>query len=89
MLPITFGLKRRNVKFTFGGVPKQSSDLDFDREFGRFVRTVQAIKKFRNAKVGMLGDRPNDFEVCAFNEALMINRYNQKNSAYKYAGFKV
>ena len=78
LLPITFGLKRRNVKFTFGGVPKPAWDMDFAREFERFVRTVLAVKKFRNARVGMLGDRPNDFEVCAFNEALMINRYNQK-----------
>lgn len=78
LLPVSFGLKRRDIKFTFGGVAKPDTDQVFEREFDRFVRVVSAIKAFRNARIGMIGPRPNDFEVCAVDEALMINRFNQK-----------
>jgi L-fucose isomerase-like protein len=77
-LPISFGLNRRAIKFTFGGVAKPEGDKAFENEFNKFVKVVSGIKGFLNARIGMIGTRPNDFEVCAPNEALMISRYNQK-----------
>jgi L-fucose isomerase-like protein len=77
ILPISFGLTRRNIKFTFGGIAKLE-DKKFDIRLDSFLRVVSAYKKFNNARIGMIGSRQNDFEVCAFNEALMISRYKQK-----------
>jgi len=77
ILPISFGLKRRSIKFTYGGIAKLE-DKKFDNKLDSFLRVVLAFKGFNNARIGMIGSRQNDFEVCAVDEALMISRYKQK-----------
>ena len=76
-MPISFGLHRRNIRFTFGGI-FGIEDKNFDKKISLFVKVVLAVKKFRYARIGMIGPRPNDFEICAFNEADMIEKYGQR-----------
>lgn len=76
-MPISFGLHRRNIKFTFGGI-FGIEDKDFEKKVNLFIKVVFAVKKFKYARIGMIGSRPNDFEICAFNEADMIERYGQR-----------
>ena len=77
ILPISFGLNRRSIKFTYGGIAKLE-DKKFDGKLDSFLRVASAFKEFNNARIGMIGSRQNDFEVCAVDEALMIARYKQK-----------
>ncbi len=77
MLPISYGLHKRNIRFTFGGV-FDPEDGDLKGEFDGFTRVCLAIKKFKKARIGMIGLRPHDFEVCMINEGLLLERYLQK-----------
>ena len=76
-MPISYGLHKRNIKFTFGGIV-DVVDSKFDKNLDKFIRVSKAFRKFRNARIGMIGSRPNTFEVCAVNEGLMLEKYRQK-----------
>jgi L-fucose isomerase-like protein len=77
MLPISYGLHKRKIPFTFAGVfdPEDPRLADACAAFSRVCR---AVRKFRGARVGMIGFRPYDFEVCIFNEGLLLERYGAK-----------
>ena len=76
-IPISFGLHRRKKKFTFAGV-FNPEDKALQDALNSFKRVCLAVKRFRKARVGMIGLRPSDFEICVVNEGLMIERYQQK-----------
>lgn len=76
-IPISYGLHKRNIKFTFGGITDEK-DETFDEKLDTFIKVARAVQKYRNARIGMIGARPNDFEVCAVNEGLMLEKYRQK-----------
>jgi L-fucose isomerase-like protein len=77
MLPISYGLRKRNRPFTFAGV-FEPEDPRLVAEVASFARVCHAVRKFRGARVGMIGFRPYDFEVCIFNEGLLLERYGAK-----------
>jgi len=77
MLPISYGLQKRNIPFTFAGV-FDPEDPRLALELGSFARVCRAVRRFRRARVGMIGFRPYDFEVCIFNEGLLLERYGAK-----------
>ena len=77
MLPISYGLHKRNIPFTFAGVfdPEAAAlreALDW------FTRVCAAVRLLRGARIGMIGFRPYDFEVCIFNEGLLLEKYGTK-----------
>ena len=77
MLPISYGLQKRNRPFTFAGV-FDPEDPRLAVEIAAFARVCHAVRRFRGARVGMIGFRPYDFEVCIFNEGLLLERYGAK-----------
>jgi L-fucose isomerase-like protein len=77
MLPISYGLHKRNIPFTFAGV-FDPEDTRLPGELSSFARVCLAVRRFRGARVGMIGFRPYDFEVCIFNEGLLLERYGAK-----------
>ncbi len=77
MLPISYGLHKRNVPFTFAGVVDPEDAALRDAVDG-FARVCAAVRIQRRARVGMIGFRPYDFEVCIFNEGLLLERYGAK-----------
>jgi L-fucose isomerase-like protein len=76
-VPISYGLHKRNRPFTYAGFFDPEED-DLRASVQSFKKVCGAIKRFRGARVGLIGQRPSDFEVCAVNEGLMIERYHQK-----------
>jgi L-fucose isomerase-like protein len=77
MLPISYGLHKRNIPFTFAGV-FDPEDERLAGELSSFARVCGAVGRFRRSRVGMIGFRPYDFEVCIFNEGLLLERYGAK-----------
>jgi L-fucose isomerase-like protein len=77
MLPISYGLHKRNIPFTFAGV-FDPEDERLPGELLSFSRVCHAVRGFRGARVGMIGFRPYDFEVCIFNEGLLLEKYGAK-----------
>ncbi len=77
MLPISYGLKKRNIPFTFAGV-FDPEDAPLSAALRSFARVCLGVGKFRGARIGMIGFRPYDFEVCIFNEGLLLERYGAK-----------
>ncbi len=78
MLPISYGLQKRNVPFTFAGV-FDPEDPGLAAEVAIASRAcAQRCAVQRRARVGMIGFRPYDFEVCIFNEGLLLERYGAK-----------
>jgi L-fucose isomerase-like protein len=77
MLPISYGLHKRNIPFTYAGV-FDPEDARLAAELASFARVCRAVGGFRGARVGMIGFRPYDFEVCIFNEGLLLEKYGAK-----------
>ncbi len=77
MLPISYGLHKRNIPFTFAGV-FDPEDSRLPGELSSFARVCNVVRRFHGARVGMIGFRPYDFEVCIFNEGLLLERYGAK-----------
>lgn len=77
MLPISYGLHKRNIPFTFAGV-FDPEDAGLREAVDGFARVCAAVRLLRRARVGMIGFRPYDFEVCIFNEGLLLERYGTK-----------
>lgn len=76
-IPMSFGLHRRKIKFIFGGIV-DVEDKKFSDNIASFIKVSKAVKKFRKARIGMIGQRQDSFEVCAVNEGLMIEKYKQR-----------
>jgi L-fucose isomerase-like protein len=77
MLPISYGLHKRNIPFTFAGV-FDPEEPGLRAAVEGFSRVCAAVRLLRRARVGMIGFRPYDFEVCIFNEGLLLERYGTK-----------
>jgi L-fucose isomerase-like protein len=76
-LSISSGLHRRKIKFMFGGIvfPEEKPFLAKMEDFSR----VCAVKHgFMNAKIGLVGPRPERFETCIFSEDLLMRKFNQR-----------
>lgn len=77
LIPISYGLHRRKVKFTFGGIIKpEEKELHESLQF--FIKITNTLNKFKGARIGMIGPRPNDFEICAINEGILLEKYRQR-----------
>ncbi len=69
-------IKRRG--FTFAHVPTcNPEDPVFAERVESFVRAVTAISRFRGAKIGQLGTRPELFESQNWSEQAMQKRFGQ------------
>ncbi|HTO20951.1 MAG TPA: hypothetical protein VMQ10_00595, partial [Spirochaetia bacterium] len=68
---------KRNIPFTFAGV-FEPEDAALAAAALEFARVCHAAARFRRARVGMIGFRPYDFEVCIFNEGLLLEKYGAK-----------
>jgi L-fucose isomerase-like protein len=77
MLPISYGLHKRNIPFTFAGV-FEPEEPGLREAVDGFSRVCAAVGLLRRARIGMIGFRPYDFEVCIFNEGLLLERYGTK-----------
>jgi L-fucose isomerase-like protein len=77
MLPLSYGLHKRNIPFTFAGV-FDPEDAGLRAAVDGFSRVCAAVRLLRRARIGMIGFRPYDFEVCIFNEGLLLERYGTK-----------
>jgi len=76
-LPLAAALHRRGINFIFLGEFFPEED-DFKKAVDNFARVTAIVKEFIGARVGIIGPRPNTFEVCAFNEAIMAKRFKQR-----------
>jgi L-fucose isomerase-like protein len=76
-LSLTSGLYRRKIPFSFLGIifPEEEAFLN---GVSNFARACAIVKGFKEAKIGMIGPRPEGFETCAFNEVAMINSFKQR-----------
>jgi L-fucose isomerase-like protein len=76
-LSISTGLTRRKIPFVFGDVvfPEEAS---FHQQIEDFARASAAISKFRGARFGLVGPRPERFETCAFNEIALAEKFAQR-----------
>jgi len=72
----TSALKRRGRKFVHIHTCNPEDDY-YKSNVEIFVRAVNAISKFRNAKFGQLGTRPTIFESEAYSESAMQKRFGQ------------
>ncbi|MCD6469428.1 L-fucose/L-arabinose isomerase family protein [Candidatus Bathyarchaeota archaeon] len=75
-LSISSGLHRRKIPFLFAGIIFPEED-EFKRAVENFVRTCAIVKEFIGARIGQIGPRPRPFETCVFNEAALIERFDQ------------
>ena len=76
-LSIATALHRRNIPFIFAGLwfPEEEGFL---AEIGTFVSAVAAAKAFVGARIGQVGVRPERFETVAYDERLMLTKFNQR-----------
>jgi len=72
----TSALKRRGRTFTHLRTCNPE-DACFADQVGTFTRAVNAISKFRRAKFGLLGQRPQLFESQAFSEQALQKKFGQ------------
>lgn len=71
------GLVRRGIKFNFAGL-YFPEEINFIESINRFAKICFAVKKFRGAKIGIIGPRPEAFETCAINEVNLIKKFRNK-----------
>lgn len=76
-LSLTSALYRRGIPFIFLGLffPEEE---EFKKKLENFVRVVAIVDNFYNAKIGLIGPRPERFETVTFNEALLAKRFKQR-----------
>ena len=72
----TSALRRRHRKFIHIHTCNPEDEY-FRSKVETFVRAAAAIAKFRNAKFGQLGIRPQLFESQAFSEQALQNKFGQ------------
>lgn len=76
-LSISSGLHRRRLPFTFLDILFPEEEI-FKTGLKDFAKTCAGVAGFLGAKVGMVGPRPERFETCAFNEAPLIEQFEQR-----------
>lgn len=76
-LSIASGLYRRKIPFQFLGVvwPEEEG---FRQGIEAFARACSAVAGFYGARVGMIGQRPERFESCAFDEVALVQSFRQR-----------
>jgi len=76
-LSISSGLYRRKIPFSFAGIcfPEEPTFLE---SVVNFVRTCAIVNGFLNARIGLVGPRPERFETCTFNETAIIEQFKQR-----------
>lgn len=76
-LSISSGLHRRKIKFSFGGIvfPEET---DFQAKITDFYRVCAIARGFMDARIGLVGPRPERFETCIFSEDLLMRKFRQR-----------
>lgn len=76
-LSISSGLHRRKIPFVFAGIvfPEEEGFLAKVRSF---LGTTLAVRNFIGARIGLVGPRPERFETCTTDEAILIGRFLQR-----------
>jgi L-fucose isomerase-like protein len=76
-LSISSGLHRRKIKFMFGGIvfPEEES---FKESIDTFIRVCAAARGFMDARIGLVGPRPERFETCIFSEDQLMRKFRQR-----------
>jgi L-fucose isomerase-like protein len=76
-LSISSGLHRRKIKFMFGGIvfPEEAK---FQSIVDDFLRVCAIARGFMDARIGLVGPRPERFETCIFSEDLLMRKFRQR-----------
>jgi L-fucose isomerase-like protein len=76
-LSISSGLHRRKIKFMFGGIvfPEETK---FQSSVDDFLRVCAMSRGFMEARIGLVGPRPERFETCIFSEDLLMRKFRQR-----------
>jgi L-fucose isomerase-like protein len=76
-LSISSGLHRRKINFIFGGIvfPEEPQFLSKVMDF---VRVCAIARGFMDAKIGLVGPRPERFETCIFSEDMLMGKFRQR-----------
>jgi L-fucose isomerase-like protein len=76
-LSISSGLHRRKIHFTFGGIvfPEEK---EFQACVTDFFRVCAITRGFMDARIGLVGPRPERFETCIFSEDLLMRKFRQR-----------
>jgi len=76
-LSISSGLHRRKIKFMFGGIvfPEEAK---FQSSVDDFLRVCAIEHGFIDARIGLVGPRPERFETCIFSEDLLMRKFRQR-----------
>lgn len=76
-LSISSGLYRRQIPFVFTGIvfPEEEAFLD---SISDFVRVCSIVRGFIEARIGLVGPRPERFETCIFSEDAMMRQFRQR-----------
>ena len=76
-LSISSGLHRRKIKFMFGGIvfPEEPKFLSSVTDF---LRVCAISRGFMDARIGLVGPRPERFETCIFSEDLLMRKFRQR-----------
>jgi L-fucose isomerase-like protein len=76
-LSISSGLHRRKIKFMFGGIvfPEEAK---FQASVDDFLRVCAIARGFMDARIGLVGPRPERFETCIFSEDLLMRKFRQR-----------
>jgi L-fucose isomerase-like protein len=76
-LSISSGLHRRKISFIFGGIIFPEEDR-FKATINDFIRVCAIVRGFMDARIGLVGPRPERFETCIFSEDLLIRKFHQR-----------
>jgi len=74
-LALAATLHKRELPFVFLGI-HDPRDESFLRKVESFGRASAIIKGLSGARIGMIGPRPETFEMVSFNEHALIKRFN-------------
>lgn len=76
-LSISSGLHRRKIKFLFGGIVFPEEE-NFKASLVDFYRVCNTSRGFMDARIGLVGPRPERFETCIFSEDLLMRKFRQR-----------
>lgn len=75
-LSMASALYRRKIPFHYAGIffPDEQELID---EVDAFVRSVAVVKGLKGARIGQVGVRPPTFETVAYDETVLIRKFEQ------------
>jgi len=73
-LSIASGLHRRGIPFCFAGL-FFPDEAEFVGAVQTFVRAASVVAGLRNARIGQVGLRPQQFETVAFDESAVVRKF--------------